>query len=312
MIYIDPPYNTGNDFIYPDNFSESLQTYLEYTRQVDAQGAKFGTNTEADGRYHSKWLNMMYPRLYLARNLLSEDGVIFISIDDTEVENLRRLCNDIFGEEAFITQFVWRSRVSEDTRARTGVSSDHEYIVCYGAPGFAALRGSEKDLTKFSNPDNDPRGDWRSADLTGLANKDARPNLHYNLVNPATGIDYGCPPKGWRNDPKTMAEKIADGRILWPSSPEGRPRHKLFLADIGSEYKNISSLILDISTAQGTRELNELFGAEVISFPKPTALLKMLIQQATRPDDIVLDFFSGSGTTGHATLSLNLEDGGNS
>jgi len=309
MIYIDPPYNTGNDFIYPDDFTENLQTYLEYSGQVDSAGNKFGTNTEADGRFHSKWLNMMYPRLYLARNLLREDGVIFISIDDAEVENLRRLCNEVFGEEAFITQFVWKSRVSEDTRAKTGVSSDHEYIVCYGGTNFAMLRGAEKDLSKFSNPDNDPRGPWRSADMTGLATKESRPNLHYDLIDPATKTNYGCPPKGWRYDPKTMALKISEGRVLWPTNSEGRPRHKLFLKEMESEFKNISSLILDISTAQGTKELTELFGSEVISFPKPTNLVRLLLQQATQPGDIVLDFFAGSGTTGHAVLTDNAESG---
>ncbi len=304
MIYIDPPYNTGNDFIYPDTYAESLQTYLQYTGQVDAEGRKFGTNTEADGRYHSKWLNMMYPRLYLARNLLRDDGLIFVSIDDTEVENLRRLCNEIFGEESFVTQFVWKSRVSEDTRAKTGVSSDHEYIVCYGA---AALRGAEKDTSKFANPDKDARGPWRSADLTGLATKDARPNLHYDLVNPETKINYGCPPKGWRYDPKTMAQKIVEKRILWPADSTGRPRHKLFAQEIASEFKNISSLILDVNTAQGTRELNEIFGEELFPFPKPSSLVRKFIEQAAGDDDIVLDFFAGSGTTAHAVLAENNE-----
>ncbi|MGH2375621.1 MAG: site-specific DNA-methyltransferase [bacterium] len=311
MIYIDPPYNTGNDFIYPDNYSESLQTYLEYTGQVDAEGKKFSTNTEADGRFHSKWLNMMYPRLYLARNLLTSNGIVFISIDDGEVENLRRLCNEIFGEEVFVAQFVWKSRVSEDTRAKTGVSTDHEYIVCYRASDSQALRGSQKDLSKFANPDNDPRGPWRSADLTGLAAKEARPNLHYDLVDPATGVSYGCPPKGWRFDPNTMEAKIAEGRILWPASADGRPRHKLFLNEMESQFKNLSSVLLDANTAQGTRELIELFGEDVIPFPKPSSLLRLLVEQATEADDVVLDFFAGSGTTAHAVLDVNKQDGGN-
>jgi adenine-specific DNA-methyltransferase len=310
MIYIDPPYNTGNDFIYPDNYTESLQTYLEYTGQVDAEGRKFGTNTDADGRFHSKWLNMMYPRLYLARNLLTSDGVIFISIDDGEVVNLRRLCDEIFGEAAFVAQFVWKSRVSEDTRAKTGVSTDHEYILCYSASESQALRGSQKDVTKFANPDNDPRGPWRSADLTGLATKEARPNLHYDLVNPTTAMNYGCPPKGWRFDPTTMGSKIAEGRVLWPANPDGRPRHKLFLNEMESQFKNISSVLSNASTAQGTRELTDIFGADIISFPKPSSLLRLLLEQAIDTNDIVLDFFAGSGTTAHAILDLNTQDGG--
>src|SRR5215471_3617830 len=156
MIYLDPPYNTGNDFIYPDNYTESLQTYLEFTGQVDAEGRKFGTNTEADGRFHSKWLNMMYPRLYLARNLLSEDGVILVSISDHEVAALRFLLNEIFGEENFSAQFVWKSRKYPDSRAKTGVSTDHEYVVLFTRSDRGVLRGVERDESKFANPDNDP------------------------------------------------------------------------------------------------------------------------------------------------------------
>ena len=148
MIYVDPPYNTGNDFIYPDNYSESLQTYLEYTGQVDAEGKKFSTNAETDGRFHSKWLNMMYPRLYLARNLLREDGVIFISCDDNEVENLRRLCNEVFGEESFIGLLVWRARNFADARPMKGLSVDHEYIVIYGAGAASRLSGKRRDEGK--------------------------------------------------------------------------------------------------------------------------------------------------------------------
>src|SRR5450756_2628832 len=147
MIYIDPPYNTGNDFIYPDNFTESLQTYLEYTGQVNDEGHRFGTNTDTDGRFHSKWLNMMYPRLYLARNLLREDGVIFISIDDNEVDNLLKVCLEVFGEENLVAAFVWESRVSEDTRAKTGLSTEHEYVVCYGQAEATALRGAQKAVS---------------------------------------------------------------------------------------------------------------------------------------------------------------------
>ncbi|ENS4059906.1 site-specific DNA-methyltransferase, partial [Pseudomonas aeruginosa] len=156
LIYIDPPYNTGKDFVYPDNFQDNIKNYLELTGQIEG-GQKISSNTEASGRFHTDWLNMMYPRLKLARNLLKDNGFIFISIDDGEVENLRRACDEIFGEENFVAQLVWKSRVSEDTRAKTGVSTDHEYIVCYSRGDQVALRGSEKDIDKFSNPDNDPR-----------------------------------------------------------------------------------------------------------------------------------------------------------
>lgn len=307
MIYFDPPYNTGKDFVYPDDFQDNIKNYLELTGQVDG-GKKISSNTEASGRFHTDWLNMMYPRLKLARNLLLEDGFVFVSIDDGEVTNLRRICDEIFGEECFIAQMVWKSRVSEDTRATTGVSTDHEYIICYSRSTNVALRGAEKDLDKFANPDNDPRGPWRSADLTGLATKDARPNLHYDLINPATKTNYGCPPKGWRYEPKTMSKKIEEGRILFPNDITGRPRHKLFLNGMGSLYKNISSVIVDVNTSGGTREVNELLGIGVFDFPKPRRLISILAEQATVDRDIVLDFFAGSGTTGHAVMEQNAVD----
>ncbi|MGH8605047.1 MAG: site-specific DNA-methyltransferase, partial [Gammaproteobacteria bacterium] len=268
MIYIDPPYNTGNDFIYPDNYSESLQTYLQYTGQVDAEGHKFGTNTDADGRFHSKWLNMMYPRLYLARNLLSEDGAIFISINDTEFPNLKRVMDGVFGEENFIGTLVWKSRHNVDSRNKTALSSDHEYVVVYGQ----RLAGQEIDKSKYSNSDNDPRGPWMSDNMVGLATRDQRPNLHYDLENPETGLVYPCPEKGWRYDKSTMAKKIAEARVLWPSNSDGRPRHKKFLAEVRSEFTGFSSLLDVPNTAEGTQEVRELFGGPVFDFPKPTGL----------------------------------------
>ncbi|MCM8641831.1 site-specific DNA-methyltransferase [Accumulibacter sp.] len=307
LIYIDPPYNTGKDFVYPDNFQDNIKNYLELTGQVEG-GQKISSNTEASGRFHTDWLNMMYPRLKLARNLLKDNGFIFVSIDDGEAENLRRLCDDVFGEENFVAQLVWKSRVSEDTRAKTGVSTDHEYVVCYSRGDQVALRGSEKDVEKFSNPDDDPRGPWRSADLTGLATKESRPNLHYDLIDPKTGINYGCPPKGWRYEKSTMSQKITEGRILFPSNGDGRPRHKLFLNEMRSLYKNMSSVITEFSTADGTRDVNSLLGPGVFSFPKPTGLVASLIEQAAEAEDIVLDFFAGSGTTGHATFLRNAAD----
>lgn len=310
LIYIDPPYNTGKDFVYPDNFQDNIKNYLELTGQIEG-GQKISSNTEASGRFHTDWLNMMYPRLKLARNLLKDNGFIFISIDDGEVENLRRACDEIFGEENFVAQLVWKSRVSEDTRAKTGVSTDHEYIVCYSRGDQVALRGSEKDIDKFSNPDNDPRGAWRSADLTGLATKESRPNLHYDLIDPKTGINYGCPQKGWRYERSTMSQKIDEGRILFPSNGDGRPRHKLFLNEMRSLYKNMSSVITEFSTADGTRDVNGLLGSGVFSFPKPTGLVASIIEQATEAEEIILDFFAGSGTLGHATLLRNAADSSN-
>lgn len=308
LIYIDPPYNTGHDFVYPDDFRDTIKRYKEISGQL-VDGQKVTTNSEASGRYHTDWLSMLYPRIKLARNLLQEDGVLFISINDVEASNLRNLCDEVFGDECFIAQIVWKSRVSEDTRAKTGISTDHEYLLAYGRSDSATLRGVEKDLSKFDNPDDDPRGPWRSADLTGLASKSARPNLHYDLIDPNTDVNYGCPPKGWRFEQSTMCQKIAEGRILFPDNSSGRPRHKLFVNEMKSMFKNMSSVIAGrFSTSDGTREINDLLGAGVFSFPKPTQLIATLVEQVAGEGDMVLDFFAGSGTSGHAVWKQSLSD----
>lgn len=309
LIYIDPPYNTGNDFIYRDRFSISNPQYLSASEQRDSSGRPMTLNPESNGRFHSEWLSMMYPRLKLARSLLRPDGALLISADDSEIHNLRKLCDEIFGSENFVAQLAWKSRVSEDTRAITGISTDHEYILCYARSEMGLFRGVDKDTEKFSNADADPRGPWRSADLTGLATKDARPNLHYDLVDPATNRTFPCPPKGWRYEPSTMATKISEGRIIFPDDVTGRPRHKLFLNEMKSLFKNMSSVVQGFSTADGTREVNALMGANVFSFPKPLGLMQMLIEQLTEADSVVMDFFAGSGTTGHAVMKQSLSDG---
>ena len=309
IIYIDPPYNTGNDFVYEDRFEQSVDNYLLLTGQIDEKGGKVSSNTETTGRYHSNWLNMMYPRLRLARNLLQQDGVIFVSIDDNEMARLRGVMDEIFGADCFIGQFIWKSRISEDTRAKTGFSQDHEYILCYRSSHLGRLRGIESDSSKFNNPDNDPRGMWRSADMTGLATIDKRPNLHYKITNADTKITYDCPPKGWRFESTTMQKKISEGRILWPKKAGGRPRQKLFLEELTTTMKNVTSVYLGTSTSKGTREVNELLGDGVFDFPKPTELLNFLITQGLNEeiseDFIIMDFFAGSGTTGHAVLNYN-------
>lgn len=307
MIYIDPPFNTGNDLIYPDNFREGLEDYLKYSGQMSDAGMRLTTSTETAGRYHSKWLSMMYPRLFLARNLLSNNGVIFVSIDDHELANLRLLMDELFGEEQFIAVLVWKSRHNVDSRNKTGVSSDHEYVLAYGRK----LRGQSVDEEKYSNPDNEPRGPWMSDNMVGLATKAQRPNLHYELTNPETGLTYECPPKGWRYDRTTMAQKISEKRVLWPASPDGRPRHKKFLNELKSRFTGFSSLLQVPTTAVGTQETRELVGEGIFDFPKPRDLLKTLVEQATEDDSLVLDFFAGSGTTGDAVIHANLADAGN-
>jgi adenine-specific DNA-methyltransferase len=282
--------------------------------QKDANGNLLTSNPETSGRYHSAWLSMMYPRLYLARQLLREDGLIFVSIDDNEMYNLRMLMNEIFGEESFICTFIWKRRQMVDNRAKTGVSVDHEYLLVYSKALGARLRGQEKDQSRYSNPDNDPRGPWASDNLVGLATEEQRPNLHYTLVNPSTGDEYSCPGAGWRYGKTTMARLIEDHRIIWPSNPSGRPRLKRYSNEIADDFTGLSSVLNTAFNTQGTKELKELFdGKEVIDFPKPVDYMKLIVQQATKSDDdnLILDFFAGSCTTAQAVLELNREDDGN-
>jgi len=309
-IYIDPPYNTGKDFVYSDNFSQDKKAYWQDAGVIE-NGLKIDTNTETDGRYHSNWLNMMYSRLLIARQLLREDGVIFISIDDNEVHQLRKLCDEIFGEENFVTEFIWKSRQNKDNRTLTGVSTDHEYILCY-SKNFEerALKGAERKIDQYSNPDNDIRGVWVSSNMVGLKNETERPNLHYDLINPATGVNYGKPKMGWRYDARTMKRLIEEDRIIWPENSEGRPRRKVFLNELNENLPGFSSIVgEDIFTRNGTAELESIFGYRVFEFPKPSALIAELIDQVAENDDIILDFFAGSGSTIQATLNLNQQNG---
>ena len=307
MIYIDPPYNTGNDFVYADDFADPMARYKEVTQQTTK------SNPETMGRYHTNWLNMMYPRLRLAAHLVRDDGVIFISIDDVEIDNLKKLCNEIFGEENFVAQFIWQSRQNKDNRNITGVSIDHEYVVCYTKQfGHRVFRGTDRKTEQYKNPDNDPRGPWTSANMVGLATADARPNLHYDLINPADGRNYGCPEKGWRYDRNTMNRLIQEGRIIWPDNPDGRPRKKSFLNELSDNLPGFSSIFsTGVYTNTATKEIGGLFNRYLFDFPKPVEIIKQLISQVSNTDDTILDFFSGSATTAHAVMQLNAEDGGN-
>ena len=308
LIYIDPPYNTGKDFVYKDDFRDNIRNYKRITGQVDEEGSPLTTNTEASGRFHTDWLNMMYPRLQSCRALLHRDGVIFVSIDDTELSRLRCVLDEIFGEENFLACFVWKSRQNIDNRTVTGASIDHEYILCYGN----SIRGAERNRDQYSNPDGDPRGDWTSANMVGIATRDRRPNLHYDLINPETGVNYGCPEMGWRYDRNTMAKLIAENRILWPVNPCGRPRRKVFLNELASDFTGFSTIIgTGVFTRDGTADIDALFDVRVFNFPKPVKLVATLVEQGSLEGDIVLDFFAGSGTTGHAVIAQNAKDNGN-
>jgi len=299
-IYIDPPYNTGNEgWVYNDNVNDpKIKKWL---------GQVVGKESDDLSR-HDKWLCMMYPRLKLLHKLLADDGAIFISIDDIESAFLKLVCDEIFGRNNFLFQFIWKSRQNKDNRNISRISIDHEYILCYGNQ----LNGLERDKSQFSNPDNDVRGTWVSANMVGLADKKARPNLHYNLVNPKTGVDYGCPKMGWRYEKSTMAQLITEKRILWPKSDEGRPRKKQFINDYKDEVTGFPSIIgEEIYTRDGTSSLKDIFKDKVFDFPKPPELIGRILEQSTNKNSIILDSFAGSGTTAHAVLNLNKQDGGN-
>ncbi len=299
-IYIDPPYNTGNeDWIYNDRVNSSLmKEWFAEQSPVDGE----------DLERHDKWLCMMWPRLHLLKELLADDGVIFVSIDDNEQHHLRMLMDEVFGEDRFLAEFVWKSRQNRDNRNVTGASIDHEYVLCYGT----SIRGDERKTDQYSNPDNDPRGDWASGNMVGLATEESRPNLHFDLIDPETGINYGCPPRGWRYDLERMSELISQGRILWPENPKGRPRVKVFLKELRNTFTGFSSQIGEgVFTRNGTSEIEDIFSSRVIEFPKPSELVRQLILQGCPNEGIVLDSFAGSGTTAHAVLALNKEDSGN-
>ena len=305
LIYIDPPYNTGNDFVYPDDYRDGIKNYLEITGQVDGNGHKLSSNAEASGRFHTHWLNMMYPRLRIAKQLMRQDGIVFVSINDGELPALRLVANDIFGEENFLACFIWKSRQNKDNRTVTGASIDHEYVVCYGN----RLRGEARDNHLYSNPDEDPRGDWGSANMVGVATADRRPNLHYDLIDPETGVNYGCPAMGWRYGRNTMARLISEDKILWPTNSDGRPRRKVFLSELGSNFTGVSTVIGEtIFTRDGTSDIDSLFDTRIFSFPKPVRLISVLIEQGAADGDIVLDCFAGSGSTGHAVMEKNSKD----
>ena len=309
MIYIDPPYNTGNDFVYADNFADPMARYKEVTQQTTK------SNPETMGRYHTNWLNMMYPRLRLAANLLRDDGVIFISIDDNEVDNLKKLCNEVFGEENFVAQFIWQKRTSPDARKK--ISDGHEYIVMYCKTAdllndaVSLLPLSDKDRESYKNPDNDVRGPWVSSDFTAQG---YRPNQMYKITTPG-GAEY-YPPAGtcWKNVEEVYLQQAAEGRFWYGTDGKGMPRRKTYLAE--KQGRNMWTWWPNSEvghTQEATKEIKSLFAdaPNIFDFPKPTRLLKRMVSIASKNDDIILDFFSGSATTAHAVMQVNAEDGGN-
>jgi adenine-specific DNA-methyltransferase len=320
LIYIDPPYNTGRDFIYDDDYSDDVESYLRESNQTDAAGGRLVANTEANGRFHSDWLSMLYARLRLARNLLKEDGVIFISIDDHEVDNLRKLCSEVFGEDNFVAQIIWQKVFAPKNSARW-FSEDHDYILVYAKQGDAwaprMLPQTEEMLARYKNPDNDPRGPWTSGDLAARNRYDAG---IYPLTCPSGRVIDG-PPKGsyWRFSKESFDKLNADNRIWWGTDGDNMPRLKRFLSEVKQgRVPQTLWLYEDVGhTQEAKKTLLKYVQFEhtqnVLNSVKPVELLQRILQLAVEPNDgdIVLDFFSGSATTAHAVLKQNAEDGGN-
>lgn len=314
MIYIDPPYNTGKDFVYPDNFRDSIGNYKSLTGQTDEEGAATRANPETSGRYHTDWLNMMYPRLILARSLLSDDGVIFISIDDAEQDNLKKLCNDVFGEENFVAQLVWERAYSPKNDARL-ISNSHDYILMFAKTIDQFIIGrlprTEEANARYSNPDNDPRGVWKASDLSV---KTYNAESDYPITLPSGRVVE--PPTGrcWSLSKKSFLERLQDNRIWFGSDGNSTPAMKRFLSELKFEGMAPTSIMFykEVGHSQeGAQEVTKLLDAGAFDGPKPVRLLSRLLTLArTNEDSIILDFFSGSATTAHAVMQLNAEDGG--
>ncbi len=320
LIYIDPPYNTGKDFVYPDNFQDNIKNYLELTGQVDGDGRKLSSNTEASGRFHTDWLNMMYPRLKLARNLLDEEGVVFISISDHEVHNLRAMLNETFGEENFIASVIWQKVFSPKNSARH-FSEDHDYLIAYARNAETwrphLLPRTEEMEARYANPDNDIRGDWTSDNLTARNYYSAGT---YSVSCPSGRIIEG-PPSGryWAVSKEKFVDLDRDNRIWWGAEGNNMPRLKRFQCEVQTGRVPQTLWFYDEvgHTQEAKKEListvNFPNSDAVFETPKPTRLIHRMLQLATKPEDssLVLDFFAGSGSTLHGVLSQNAADGGN-
>ena len=314
MIYIDPPYNTGNDFIYEDDFSQDADEYMGNSGQFDDDGNRLVQNTESNGRFHTDWLNMMYPRLRIAKDLLSDDGVIFISIDDNEVENLKKICDEIFGESNFKSQIAWQKRYTRSNNT-VDFTTVIEYLLVYSKTNSFIVnllpRTNDAD-NRYTNPDNDPRGPWKGASFLNPATPSQRPNLCYPITNPNTGeITYNTD-HAWRRAKEVFEQLQGENRLYWGVDGKAKiPSIKMFLEDArGLTPINFWDHEYAGNTDNGSSDLFSLMKTKVFDFPKPVKLLKRVLEHSTNENSIVLDFFSGSATTAHAVMQLNAEDGG--
>ena len=315
MIYIDPPYNTGNDFVYEDDFAQSSADYLANSGQFDEQGNRMVTNTESNGRFHTDWLNMVYPRLKVARDLLSEDGVIFISIDDNEAKNLKNITDEVFGERNFLAQVIWE-RAYSPINLMKHFSPSHDYILCYAKNiDFAVCHGigrSDEANGRYSNPDNDPRGVWKASDLSvGPA---VQENI-YPITTPSGRVVEPPAGRSWSLSRKAFRERLEDNRIWFGPNGDNVPAMKRFLSEL--RKTGITPMTIwkytEVDHSQGaTQKLAQLFnGKKYFDYPKPVSLIERCLQLYSDKDSLILDFFSGSATTAHAVMQLNAEDGGN-
>lgn len=313
MIYIDPPYNTGNDFIYADNFMRSQKEENEQMGMYDEDENHLFKNTDTNGRFHSDWCSMIYPRLLLSRNLLTEDGVIFISIDDNEQENLKKCCDEVFGAQNFIAQLIWERAFSPKNDARF-ISNSHDYVLMYAKDitkfVIGRLPRTEEANARYSNPDNDPRGIWMSSDISV---KTYNPECDYPITTPSGRVVE--PPAGrcWRLSKKAFLERLQDNRIWFGPDGNGVPRIKRFLTDLKHDGMAPTSIMFfkDVGHSQeGAQEVSKLLNGGFFSGPKPQRLMSRLITLANlKSDSVVLDFFSGSASTAQAVMSKNAEDG---
>lgn len=321
MIYIDPPYNTGNDFIYADDFMRSQEEEDEQMGMYDEDENRLFKNTDTNGRFHSDWCSMIYSRLMLARNLLTDDGVIFTSIDDNEVDNLKKICDEVFGAVNYVATFPWRKRTAKSD-VPFGVSQDYEYILCFAKSSNFVASVDGKERKYYETPDFAGRP-WRVHDLTKQTTASERPNSYFTIVNPKNGEEYPANPNAtWRITVDTIEDYLAQNRIVFPGDYEflkiSKPVLRYWKEDdmkkAGDKFGKVAvstKLPDNIGMSQdGTKEITNLLGTKAFSFPKPTVLIKYLISTSTEEGDFILDFFSGSATTAHAVMQLNAEDGG--
>ena len=311
LIYIDPPYNTGKDFVYRDNHKDGITNYLKITGQLDGNGDKICSNTDASGRFHTNWMNMMYPRLKVARHLLREDGVMFISIDDGEVDNARKMCSELFGEENFVTTVIWQKKYAPSNDAKW-LSDNHDYVLVVARlkeiwrPKL--LPRTDDANSRYANPDDDPRGVWKPS---GLDVKTYSEQYDYEIETPSGRVVR--PPQGscWRYSKERFKAMVEDGRIWFGKSGKNVPSIKRFLREVKDGITPMTIWTYDQvgHNQEATKEVREL-GVIGYDSPKPTRLLERIVQISTDKDSIVLDFFAGSGTTGHAVMNLNAHDGG--